>query len=101
LTAEQVSDPVVIDHTPPVLVKVEKGRDGALRVTVRDAASPLREARHSVNADEWQPVRADDGLLDSRSEVFVIPPGKPEDLSLLRITDAAHNVITFNLTPAR
>ncbi|HBL31365.1 MAG TPA: hypothetical protein DD490_31445, partial [Acidobacteria bacterium] len=43
LEAERVSDPVVVDHTPPQLGEVL--REGAsLRATVRDAASPLREA---------------------------------------------------------
>ncbi len=101
LAAEQVSDPVVIDHTPPTLVKVEKEKDGALRVTVRDAASPLREALYSVNAEEWKPVRAADGLIDGRTEVFLIEGGKPGDLGLLRVTDAAYNVVTFNLTQQR
>jgi IMP dehydrogenase/GMP reductase len=99
--AERVSDPVVIDHTPPELVKTEKDRDGKLRVTVRDAASPLREALFSVNAQEWKPVRAEDGLLDGRTETLLIEPGKPGDLGLLRVTDAAYNVITFNLTQGR
>jgi hypothetical protein len=99
LVSEQVSDPVVIDHTAPVLVKADKEKDGALRVTVRDAASPLREALYSVNAEEWKPVRAADGLIDARTEVFLIEAGKPGDLGLLRVTDAAHNVVTFNLTP--
>jgi hypothetical protein len=99
LVAEQVSDPVVIDHTPPELVKVEKG--GSWRVTVRDAASPLREALYSVNAAEWKPVRAADGLLDGRTEVLLIEGGKPGDLELVRVTDAAHNVVTFNLMQER
>jgi hypothetical protein len=98
MVAERVSDPVVVDHAPPTLVKVEKDRDGkGLRVTVRDAASPLREAVLSVNAQEWTPVPTADGLLDGRTETLLVPPGKPGDLMLLRVTDAAHNVITFNL----
>jgi hypothetical protein len=99
LVSEQVSDPVVIDHAAPALVKVDKEKEGTLRVTVRDAASPLREALYSVNAEEWKPVRAADGLIDARTEVFLIEAGKPGDLGLLRVTDAAHNVVTFNLTP--
>ena len=101
LVAERVSDPVVIDHTPPVLGKVEKDKDGGLRVTVRDAASPLREALFSVNAEEWKPVRAADGLLDGRTETLLVPAGKPGDLELLRVTDAAHNVVTFDLSQRR
>ena len=44
------------------------------------------------------PVRAADGLLDGRTETLLITPGKPGDLGLLRVTDAAHNVVTFDLT---
>jgi hypothetical protein len=101
LTAERVSEPVVIDHTPPALVKVERGKDGALRATVSDAASPLREAVYSVNTAEWQPAQAADGLLDGRTETLLIPPVKPGDLVMLRVTDAANNVITFQLNPER
>ncbi len=103
LVAERVSEPVVIDHTPPELVKVERasaGSDGkAWRVTVRDALSPLREAVASVNAQEWKPVPAADGLVDGRTEVLLVdPPAHPGDLLLLRVTDAAHNVVTFDLS---
>ena len=100
LDAEQVSDPVVIDHMPPVLGKVEK--DGErLRVIVRDAASPVREAVYSLDAEEWKPVEAVDGLLDGRTETLLLEPGKNGGLLLLRVTDAAYNVITFDLSQNR
>lgn len=107
LTAERVSDPVVIDHTPPVLVAVE--REGKLlRVKLHDNASPIREAVYSFNATPWKPARAADGLLDEQTETVLIdtgdlggqpatPSGPP--LLLLRVTDAAYNVVTFNLSP--
>jgi hypothetical protein len=98
LSAERVSEPVVIDHTPPALVAVE--RDGKrLRVTVHDAASPIREAVYSVDAGVWKPAHPVDGLLDAETETLVVDaePG-PGGLLLLRVTDAAYNVITFNLS---
>jgi hypothetical protein len=115
LTAERVSDPVVIDHAPPALAKTEVVKGGAgthgsngsngngrtLRVTVRDESSPLREAVYSVNATEWKPVVSADGLIDGRTETLLIEAGEPGSLVLLRVTDAAHNVITFNLTQDR
>ncbi|MFY9822540.1 MAG: hypothetical protein WAM82_14235 [Thermoanaerobaculia bacterium] len=101
LEAERVSEPVVIDHTLPALVKVEKAKDGTLKATVSDAASPLREAVYSVNTAEWQPAQAADGLLDGRTETLLIPPVKPGDLVMLRVTDAANNVITFQLNQER
>ncbi|HVR95719.1 MAG TPA: WD40 repeat domain-containing protein [Thermoanaerobaculia bacterium] len=97
LAAERVSDPVVIDHTTPVLVGVQ--RDGArLRATVRDAASPIREAVYSVDAAEWKPVRSTDGLLDGLTETLLIEPGTSGGLLLLRVTDASYNVVTFDLS---
>jgi hypothetical protein len=102
LTAERVSDPVVVDHTTPVLVKVERA-GGRLRATVRDASNPLREAVASVDAEEWKPVPSADGLIDGQTETLLIDSGsgKPGGLLLLRITDAAYNVVTFNLTEMR
>ena len=80
---------------------MEKDRDGTLRATVKDAESPLREAVYSVNTTEWQPAQVADGLLDGRTETLLIPSVKPGDLVMLRVTDAANNVITFNLNQER
>ena len=108
LMVDRISDPVVMDHAPPELG--EARRDGErLRVTVRDAASPLREAVYSIDAKEWKPVKTADGLLDGRTETLLIEPGeemkdgaakKKDGLVLLRVTDAAFNVTTFNLSQA-
>lgn len=100
LEAEQVGEPVVIDQTPPALVGVEE-RDGMLRVTVRDALSPVREAVTSVDAGEWRPVPPVDGLLDAQTETLLIPPPKKGEMLLLRVTDAAYNVATYDLSHRR
>ncbi|HEY0783113.1 MAG TPA: hypothetical protein VGE98_11695, partial [Thermoanaerobaculia bacterium] len=98
LTAERVSEPVVIDQTPPTLGKVERS-DKTLRVTVSDAASPIREAVWSVDAGEWKAARPEDGLLDGRTETLLLDvPAEKGALLLLRVTDAAWNVITFDLS---
>lgn len=101
-TAERVSDPVVVDNTTPVMVKLDP-TGGRVRATVRDSASPLREAMYSVDAQEWKPVPSADGLIDGQTETLIVEPGasgKPGGLLLLRVTDAAYNVVTFNLSEA-
>lgn len=98
-SAERVSDPVVVDNTTPVLVKVER-QGGRLRATVRDAANPLREAMVSVDAQEWKPVASADGLIDGQTETLLVEPGEKHGLLLLRVTDAAYNVVTINLSEA-
>lgn len=120
LATEQVSDPVVIDHTVPKLSGVER-RGGELVATVGDEWSPVREAVYSVDAGEWKPARAVDGLLDGERETLIVDmseggaeaggargtngqgagpakPGEHSRLVLLRITDAAYNVVTFDLS---
>jgi hypothetical protein len=108
-----VSDPVVVDHTTPVMAGADVA-GGVLRVTIRDSANPLREAMVSTDAGEWRPVRSADGLLDGRSETLLIdlPKAAPATSSngnhaagngepgllLLRVSDAAYNVVTFDLT---
>jgi hypothetical protein len=100
-TAERVSDPVVVDNTTPVLVKAERQGD-RVRATVRDAASPLREARYSVDAQAWKPVPSADGRIDGQTETLVVEPGEAKPgLLLLRVTDASYNVVTFNLSDAK
>lgn len=101
-TAERISDPVVIDHAPPRLGEVRRD-GGRLRVTVSDAASPLREAMVSFDAQEWTRVEVADGLLDGRTESLVVAAEDDTKkggggLVLLRVTDAAFNVVTFNLS---
>lgn len=99
--AERVSDPVVVDNTTPVMVKLDR-QGNKVRATVRDSASPLREAMFSVDAQEWKPVPSADGLIDGQTETLIVEPGDSKPgLLLLRVTDAAYNVVTFNLSEAR
>jgi hypothetical protein len=102
LSAERIGEPVVIDHTPPALVAVRReGKE--LRATVHDALSPVREAVYSIDAGPWKPARAADGLLDGLTETLIIDDPEPRSgqLLLLRVTDAAYNVVTFDLSRSR
>lgn len=98
LTASLVSEPVVIDHTPPILERVERA-GGRLSVRVRDLTSPLREAVVSAGGAAWRPAVASDGLTDGRAETFEVTLPEGARLLLLRVTDAAWNLTTFDLTP--
>jgi hypothetical protein len=97
LTAEKISAPVVVDHSPPQLGGASR-REGTARVEVSDVWSPLREAAVSVDAGGWVVVSSQDGLVDSTREQLVFPVPDDASLVLLRLIDAAHNVRTFDLT---
>ncbi len=97
MIAAEVSEPVLIDHTPPSLVEVER-REGGLRVEVADVWNPLRSAEVSVDGGAWRPLNAEDGLLDGRREVLLVDRPAAARLLLLRVMDAAFNVVTIDLT---
>jgi hypothetical protein len=96
LESEDTSEPVVVDSTPPKLVAV-RAAGSQLRVELEDALSPMREAVASVDGAEWRPALVEDGLLDGRRETLLVerPPGAR--LLLVRVTDAANNVVAFDL----
>ncbi len=95
--AHRVSETIVIDHSPADLTSATR-TDSAIRATVEDALSPLRSAEFSTDATEWRPAEAADGLLDGTRETVVVTADPDARLLLLRITDAAFNVITFDLS---
>lgn len=97
LQAERISAAVIVDHSPARLV--EASRDGGrVRAVVEDDWSPLREAVVSVDAGEWRAASVEDGLLDSQRETLSVEAPAGASLLLLRLTDAAHNVTTIDLS---
>lgn len=96
LTDTKVSETVVVDHTPPALVS-RKRSGSTIEVELRDALSPIRSADSSVDVGEWRLVRAADGLLDGRRETLRLEVPAGARVVLLRVSDAAHNVVTFDL----
>ncbi len=97
-SAELVSAPFWIDSTPPQVhaLRQKLGPAGA-EVVFRseDATSPLHGAETSLDGKDWQDVRSDDGIVDSRAETFTVKiaelePG--EHILTLRATDTAGNV---------
>jgi hypothetical protein len=92
------TSPVVIDNTPPSLKRTASR--GALGVEVVDEASPITDFEYSVNARDWVRVEPEDGLSDSRREMYRIElaPGDRGGYLLIRATDAARNVGAISLT---
>ena len=95
--AEEISEPVLIDHSDPTVADIQES-NGELRVVAEDRFNPLREAVFSVDAQRWQPVATADGLLDGQRETLILPAPQEGELLLLRLTDAAFNVVTIDLT---
>ncbi len=96
-SATEITEPVLIDHSMPTLVE-RRESGGRLEVVVEDRWNPLRAAELSVDAREWQRAVPADGLLDGRRETLLLEPPEEGSLLLLRLTDAAFNVVTIDLS---
>ncbi len=95
--AELVSAPVRMDSTPPSVAASTPRRTGStveIDVDAEDRGNILRRCEFSVDAGQWYPVEAVDGVTDSAKERFLVrlenlSPG--EHLIVIRVYDAAGN----------
>jgi|CXWL01.1.fsa_nt_gi hypothetical protein len=96
LTAERISEPVVIDHTAPALVAADR-KGETVTLMVEDSWSPLVAVELSTDTRGWVRLNAADGLVDGRRETITATIPADAKLLLLRLTDAAYNVVTLDL----
>ncbi len=95
--ADLISSPVLIDNTPPAITAQPPRRDGLvteIEFEATDAASPLRRCEYSMDAGNWIPIEAADGVIDSQQERFVLRLGDVmpgEHLIVLRAFDSGNN----------
>lgn len=94
--SDLVSQPVLIDQTPPRVTLAaprREGNDWLIEVRVLDDSSPVRRAEYSVNAGPWTVLDAADGICDSREENFLVrlPLEGGERAVVVRAFDAAGN----------
>lgn len=94
--SDLVSQPVLIDQTPPRVTLAPPRRDGkewVIEARAADDASPIRRAEYSVNAGPWTLAEPADGVWDSREESFSIrlPDSGGERAVVVRAFDAAGN----------
>ena len=94
--AELISQPVLIDQTPPrVTLSAPRRKGNAVEIDVEavDAASPIRRAEFSLNGSVWRLMEPSDGIADSRTERFTVRfiAVSPEVSVVVRVFDAAGN----------
>jgi hypothetical protein len=98
LTAEKISAPFAVCHTPPVVTVKVTGVEGKQAVVEATAVSPLvrlTAASFAVNGKKWVNVFPSDGLFDSKTETFrfkteTLKPGTY--VLVLRVRDASGNM---------
>lgn len=95
LAARELSELVTVDLTPARLVAARRQGD-RIRVELADS-SPLLDVALSADAGAWEEAIPVDGLLDGRRETLDVAVPAAAHVLLLRVTDSAGNVVTFDL----
>jgi hypothetical protein len=96
--AELLSAPFWVDNTPPeveVIKQTSHGDSADIQFSAEDETSPLRDAETSIDGQDWKDIASDDGIVDSRRELFTIHlahlvPG--EHVLSLRASDTSGNI---------
>ncbi|MEM7681772.1 MAG: hypothetical protein AAF288_07435 [Planctomycetota bacterium] len=98
-TRRRVSDPVVVDNTPPAIsgLKVEvRGRTAVVSADLTDALSTIESIAYAVDDDEdFRTALPEDLLLDSTSERWSVTLrglARGAHVVTLRVRDARGNV---------
>lgn len=98
--AQLTSTPVMIDNTPPsIAMGTVHYAAGAAHVEweAADASSSLRRCEYSLDAGNWVPMEAIDGVIDSPRERFALDLptlAAGEHLLVIRVADSANNTAT-------
>jgi hypothetical protein len=98
--AELIGTPVTIDNTPPAItLGTVRYAGGAAHVewASADADSALRRCEYSLDAGDWVPMEAVDGIIDSPRERFALDLtglSAGEHLLVVRVADSANNTAT-------
>ncbi len=104
-THSRISQPIVVDNTPPVVNELDYKLDNDsvyIRMELTDSFSVIGDVKYTVNSsDQWRKVIASDGVYDSRHEsvVFDVDLEEPgEHFIAIKISDASGNVMHKNIT---
>ena len=98
LTAALVSDPFLIDNTPPQIANLTgaaaSGNKLEVRWSARDARSTIDRAEYSVNGADWVIVDPVSRLSDSPQEEYrllIDRPSSGEQVVAVRVSDEFDN----------
>ncbi len=104
LTGTRISEPVVVDNTPPAVTAqtiTKSGKNATLKMHVADKLSIIGKVEYAVDSNsKWLGILPDDFLYDSLEEDFTIvaedlQPG--QHVIAVKISDDAGNTVYKSL----
>jgi outer membrane protein assembly factor BamB len=103
LTGDRVSDPFVVDTTPPVpgtlTATLLPGTPLKIHATfeAKDATSPIAHAEYSIDAGPWQYLEPVGRVSDSLSERYDFTVAVPAPAADQQVTDSREHVLAVRV----
>ena len=91
----------MIDNSPPVFKNVQINKQGsslAVTFSVEEVQSYIKEAKFLIRPNDWQAVFPEDGMCDSKTELFSFSVSLTPDsdnLIVIRVKDSQDNVAVY------
>jgi hypothetical protein len=104
LAAPLISDPFLIDNTPPQILNLSIAPGGGrlhIRWKAVDARSVIDHAEYSINGGDWILIEPTSKLSDSQQEEYLLildKSGDGEQTIAVRVTDANDNQAVDKVT---
>jgi hypothetical protein len=104
LRSEKISRKLIIDNSLPVFKNVQVNKQGsslAVTFSVEDAQSYIKEAKFLIRPNDWEAVFPEDGMCDSKTELFrfsVSLTPDSDNLIVIKVTDSQDNVAVYRST---
>jgi hypothetical protein len=104
LKTEKISRPLVIDNSLPVIRNFQVKRQNnrlSISFAVEDANSHIKEAKFLIRPNDWQAVFPEDGICDSKSEIFRFSAGLSQgadNLIVVQVKDWHGNIAVYRST---
>jgi hypothetical protein len=101
LKSEKISRKLIIDNSLPVFKNVQidkKGNSLDVVFSVEDTQSYIKDAKFLIRPNDWQDVFPEDGVCDSKTEMFrfsVSLTPDSDNLIVLKVKDSQDNVAVY------
>jgi hypothetical protein len=101
LKSEKISRKLIVDNSPPVFKNVQINKQGSsltVSFSVEEMQSSIKEAKFLIRPNDWQVIFPEDGICDSKTELFrfsVSLPPDSDNLMVIRVKDSQDNVAVY------
>ncbi len=95
MMCERISEPFLIDNTPPEVKELEVTEKTTIKGVAYDDTSRILQIEYSLDGEDWIDIFPEDDIFDSKKETFeftISTLSSGEHTVVVKATDSESNV---------